>query len=164
MVLKSPGRSGQKASTVGVLDVQGRPADDHPIAAALLSPGDPLGREPPELAPKLFSNALRSDLSVSRWRDPVWLAWLVVPMLMAHMFEEYGFDILGRTYLLRETLCKNLGYPAYLNCPVPVAHYPMTAKVASAPPRQCATSRRSGRHSDRPREESGQAYCMVAAV
>jgi hypothetical protein len=73
----------------------------------------------------LFSNALRSDLSVSRWRDPVWLAWLVVPMLMAHMFEEYGFDILGRTYLLRETLCKNLGYPAYLNCPVPVAHYPL---------------------------------------
>ena len=57
----------------------------------------------------LWTDAMRSDRSVSRWRDPVWLAWLVVPLLMVHMFEEYGNDVLGRTYLLPETLCMNLG-------------------------------------------------------
>ena len=71
------------------------------------------------------TNAARSRLNVSRWRDPVWLAWLTVPMLMVHMFEEYGFDILGRTYLLPETLAKNLGYPPYPECPIPIAHYPL---------------------------------------
>ena len=73
----------------------------------------------------LATDAARSNLGVSRWRDPVWLSWLVVPMLMLHMFEEYGFDFLGRTYLLPETLCLNLGYPAYPDCPVPTAHYPL---------------------------------------
>jgi len=71
------------------------------------------------------TNAMRSRSTGSRWWDPVWLAWLVVPMLMLHMFEEYGFDVLGRTYLLPETLCKNLGYPPYPSCPIPIAHYPL---------------------------------------
>jgi hypothetical protein len=35
--------------------------------------------------------ALRGHTTGSRWWDPVWLAWLTVPMLMVHMFEEYGF-------------------------------------------------------------------------
>ena len=73
----------------------------------------------------LFTNAMRNDLTVSRWRDPVWLAWLVVPMLMVHMFEEYGFDILGRTYVLPDSVCKNMGYPPYPDCPLPTAHYPL---------------------------------------
>ena len=72
-----------------------------------------------------YTNATRCDLSRSRWWDPVWLAWLVVPMLMVHMFEEYGFDVLGRTYLLPDTLCKNFGYPPYPDCPIPIAHYPL---------------------------------------
>jgi hypothetical protein len=73
----------------------------------------------------LYTNAARSKPNVSRWRDPVWLAWLVVPMLMVHMFEEYAFDLLGRTYFLPETVCKNLGYPSYPDCPIPIAHYPL---------------------------------------
>lgn len=71
------------------------------------------------------TNAMRSRPDGSRWWDPVWLAWLAVPMLMAHMFEEYGIDVLGRTYLLPDTLCTKLGYPSYPNCPIPIAHYPL---------------------------------------
>jgi hypothetical protein len=71
------------------------------------------------------TNALRGHASGSRWWDPVWLAWLAVPMLMIHMFEEYGFDVLGRTYDLPDMLCKNLGYPPYPDCPIPLAHYPL---------------------------------------
>jgi hypothetical protein len=44
----------------------------------------------------LYTDTMRSDLATSRWWDPVWLAWLAVPMLMVHMFEEYGIDVLGR--------------------------------------------------------------------
>jgi hypothetical protein len=73
----------------------------------------------------LSTNAARSDLTVSRWRDPVWLAWLVVPMLMVHMFEEYAYDILGRTYFLPEMICKGIGYAPYPDCPIPIPHYPL---------------------------------------
>ncbi|HEX4523852.1 MAG TPA: HXXEE domain-containing protein [Casimicrobiaceae bacterium] len=55
----------------------------------------------------------------------MWLAWLAVPMLMVHMFEEYGFDVLGRTYDLPAMVCKNIGFPPYPDCPIPVAHYPL---------------------------------------
>jgi uncharacterized protein with HXXEE motif len=71
------------------------------------------------------TNALRGHTTGSRWWDPVWLAWLTVPMLMVHMFEEYGFDVLGRTYDLPDMLCKNLGYVPYPDCPIPIAHYPL---------------------------------------
>ncbi len=73
----------------------------------------------------LGKNPPRGRATGSRWWDPVWLAWLTVPMLMVHMFEEYGFDVLGRTYDLPAMLCKNLGYPPYPDCPVPLAHYPL---------------------------------------
>jgi hypothetical protein len=73
----------------------------------------------------LCTNALRGNATGSRWWDPVWLAWLAVPMLMVHMFEEYGFDVLGRIYDLPDMLCKNLGYPLYPDCPIPIAHYPL---------------------------------------
>jgi hypothetical protein len=59
----------------------------------------------------LCTHTMRSQFAVSRWRDPVWLSWLAVPMLMVHMFEEYGFDVLGRTYFFPDMLCKNLGFP-----------------------------------------------------
>jgi uncharacterized protein with HXXEE motif len=73
----------------------------------------------------LGTNALRGNATGSRWWDPVWLAWLAVPMLMVHMFEEYGLDVLDRTYDLPDMLCKNLGYPPYPDCPIPLAHYPL---------------------------------------
>ena len=68
-----------------------------------------LGGGPAIFAVMLCSNAMRSQLAISRWWDPVWLAWLAVPMLMAHMFDEYGLDVLGRTYDLPYMVCKNLG-------------------------------------------------------
>ncbi|MDF0501448.1 HXXEE domain-containing protein [Burkholderia cenocepacia] len=70
-----------------------------------------------------LTNVARSDLRVQRWHDPVWLAWLIVPMLMVHMFEEYGFDLLGRSNAFPVTMCKMLGYPPYPDCPMPMAHY-----------------------------------------
>jgi Protein of unknown function with HXXEE motif len=71
------------------------------------------------------TDAMRGDAAGSPWWDPVWLAWLAVPMLMLHMFEEYGFDLLGRTYDLPGVVCQNLGYPPYPQCPIPVSHYPL---------------------------------------
>jgi hypothetical protein len=44
---------------------------------------------------------------------------------MLHMFEEYGVDVLGRTYVFPATMCKNLGYPPYPDCPIPTFHYPI---------------------------------------
>lgn len=70
-----------------------------------------------------LSNVGRSQLAISRWRDPVWLAWLPVPMLMVHMFEEYGFDLLGRSNAFPATMCGLLHYPPYPDCPIPIAHY-----------------------------------------
>lgn len=62
---------------------------------------------------------LRSDLSVSQWHDPVWLAWLAAPVYMLHNFEEYGVDALGRLHYFPDSLCSTLGLPFYPACPVP---------------------------------------------
>jgi hypothetical protein len=84
-----------------------------------------LGGAPALFAVMFWTDAMRSNRSVSRWRDPVWLAWLTVPLLMVHMFEEYGIDVLGRTYLLPDMVCKNLSYAPHPDCPIPIAHYPL---------------------------------------
>lgn len=62
---------------------------------------------------------LRSDLSLSRWHDHVWLAWLAVPVYMIHNIEEYGIDLLGRTHYFPDALCSSLGLPPFPACPVP---------------------------------------------
>src|SRR3954469_20053361 len=77
------------------------------------------------LAVMLYTDAMRSQLTVSRWQDPVWLAWLAVPFLMIHMFEEDGVDFLGRTYDLPDAFCKTLGSPPNPDCAIPLAHYPL---------------------------------------
>ena len=41
----------------------------------------------------LFTNAFRSDTTRSRWRDPVWLSWLMVAAYLLHVMEEYGLHI-----------------------------------------------------------------------
>ena len=66
---------------------------------------------------------LRGDLSRSRWRDPVWLSWLSVPVYMIHNVEEYGIDLLGRTHEFPDALCTNLGLAAYPACPIPPAFF-----------------------------------------
>jgi hypothetical protein len=67
----------------------------------------------------LGTRRLRSDLSLSRWHDPVWLSWLAVPVYMIHNLEEYGVDLLGRTHYFPDALCSALGLARYPACPVP---------------------------------------------
>ena len=38
------------------------------------------------------TNVFRNCRDVSRWRDPVWLAWLITVAYVLHNFEEYGID------------------------------------------------------------------------
>jgi hypothetical protein len=71
------------------------------------------------LALLLCTNALRSDLTVSRWRDIVWLAWAGTLAYLVHQFEEHGVDALGATYAFRGELCRNFGFPDIRACPVP---------------------------------------------
>ena len=40
-----------------------------------------------------FTDSFRSDKSVSRWFDPVWLAWMMVVAYLLHVWEEYGLHI-----------------------------------------------------------------------
>lgn len=75
------------------------------------------------LAMLFMTNTMRSYSAGSRWRDPVWLAWLVVPIYMLHQFEEYAYDVLGRTNLIPDTVCAAQGYAPYPACPFPTAHY-----------------------------------------
>ncbi len=69
----------------------------------------------------LTSNALRSDRSVSRWRDIGWLAWAAVCAYLLHQFEEHGIDAQDRAYAFRGALCVQLGFGDAATCPVPVA-------------------------------------------
>ena len=66
---------------------------------------------------------LRSDASISRWRDPVWLSWLAAAAYMIHNVEEYGIDILGRKHYFPEALCLALGLGRYPACPVPASFF-----------------------------------------
>jgi hypothetical protein len=65
------------------------------------------------------TNTLRQRPEVSRWRDPVWLSWLLVASYFVHQFEEYGFDATGRSYGFPRGLCEMLGYPSLAECPTP---------------------------------------------
>ena len=71
------------------------------------------------LALLLCTDTLRSDLTVSRWRDIVWLAWAGTLAYLVHQFEEHGVDALGATYAFRGELCRNFGFPDIHACPVP---------------------------------------------
>lgn len=71
------------------------------------------------LALLLLGDRLRSDRSVSRWRDLVWLTWLAVCAYMVHQFEEHGVDALGQAYAFRESLCATLGQGAGDACRIP---------------------------------------------
>jgi hypothetical protein len=71
------------------------------------------------LALLLATDSLRSDLTVSRWRDLVWLTWLGTLAYLVHQFEEHGIDALGATYAFRAEMCRNFGFPDVQACPVP---------------------------------------------
>jgi hypothetical protein len=73
----------------------------------------------------LMTDTFRGNTTVSRWRDPVWLAWLAVPLYWIHQFEEYSLPVLGFDYSIQEMICKNLGFPPYPDCPIPLSFYPV---------------------------------------
>jgi hypothetical protein len=65
------------------------------------------------------TNLLRSDLSISRWRDLTWLSWAATVVYLLHNAEEYGVDLLGRTYAFPTVMCSLFGYASAAACPVP---------------------------------------------
>jgi hypothetical protein len=73
------------------------------------------------------TDTMRSRTTGSRWWDPVWLSWLVVPMYMLHQFGEYTlhYDLTSRTYSIVESVCKAQGYAPYPDCPIPLSHFPL---------------------------------------
>ena len=73
----------------------------------------------------LMTDTFRGNTTVSRWRDPVWLGWLAVPLYWVHQFEEYSLPVLGFDYSIQEMICKNLGFRPYPDCPIPLPFYPV---------------------------------------
>jgi len=65
------------------------------------------------------TNVLRSELGISRWRDPVWLSWLAPAAYMIHQTEEYGVDLYGQFFAFPNLLCMTFGQPPYPACNVP---------------------------------------------
>jgi len=67
----------------------------------------------------LTTNALRSDRSVTRWRDMTWLTWAVTCAYLVHQFEEHGIDAQGAAYAFRAAMCTQLGLGDPQACAVP---------------------------------------------
>lgn len=63
------------------------------------------------------TNTLREHRDMSRWRDPVWLSWLMVVAYLLHNFEEYGFDAEGRPFHFPATACQVFGFHCVASCP-----------------------------------------------
>lgn len=66
---------------------------------------------------------LRESNAGSRWRDPVWLAWLTAAVYMIHNFEEYGIDALGHSHAFPAAMCSVLHQPLYPACVIPAGFY-----------------------------------------
>jgi hypothetical protein len=69
------------------------------------------------------TNLLRSDLTASRWRDPVWISWMATVAYLVHNVEEYGIDALGHRLSFPNALCGNMQLPPYPDCPMPPAFF-----------------------------------------
>ncbi len=67
----------------------------------------------------LATDYLRSDRSVSRWKDLVWLAWAGTWIYLVHQFEEHGVDAEGVHYAFRGFLCAQLGLGDARTCVTP---------------------------------------------
>ncbi len=74
------------------------------------------------LALLLTTDTLRSDRSVSRWQDLVWLTWAGTLAYLLHQFEEHGIDAEGAHYAFRGFMCATLGFPDATTCPVPLSY------------------------------------------
>jgi hypothetical protein len=78
----------------------------------------------------LCTNALRSDRTVTRWGDMVWLTWAGCFVYLVHQFEEHGIDATGHAYAFRGFLCAAVGYADPEACPVPLS-FITTVNVAA---------------------------------
>lgn len=65
----------------------------------------------------LFFSNVFNRRDVSRCRDPVWLAWLMVVAYLLHNFEEYGIDAEGRAFHFPATACGVFGFCDVNTCP-----------------------------------------------
>ena len=70
-----------------------------------------------------YTDLLRGDPKIPRWKDYLWLAWLLLPVYMIHQFEEHGIDLRGHYYAFREALCGALGFPYPSTCPLSEAFF-----------------------------------------
>lgn len=78
----------------------------------------------------LCTNALRSNQSVTRWRDMAWLTWAGTFAYLVHQFEEHGIDLLDRAYAFRGFLCAAVNFPDPNACPVPFSFITMVNVAA----------------------------------
>ena len=69
------------------------------------------------------TNVFRHNFQVQRWKDPLWLSWLAIPIYMLHEFEEYGIDMKGVNHAFPNGLCSNLNLGEYPQCPIPHEFY-----------------------------------------
>lgn len=65
------------------------------------------------------TDKLRGNTSLSRWRDPYWLAWLAPAAYMIHQFEEYGVSLEGARFAFPDVLCASMGFEPYPVCSLP---------------------------------------------
>ena len=73
----------------------------------------------------LTTDTFRSNPTVSRWRDAVWLAWLAAPLYWVHQLEEYSLPVMGLPYSLPDMVCGQFDFPPYPACPIPMSFYPV---------------------------------------
>ena len=67
----------------------------------------------------LTTDTFRSNTTVSRWRDPVWLAWLAAPLYWVHQLEEYSLPVIGLPYSLPDMVCGQIRLSAVSSLPNP---------------------------------------------
>ncbi|MEV6348258.1 HXXEE domain-containing protein [Actinoplanes sp. NPDC051851] len=75
------------------------------------------------LALLFFTDLFRQNLAVSRWRDPVWLAWTMPAAYMLHNFEEYGIDARGHAFAFPASACDTFGFDGVSGCPFTPAFF-----------------------------------------
>ena len=73
----------------------------------------------------LTTDTFRGNTTVSRWRDPVWLASLAAPLYWVHQLEEYSLPVIGLPYSLPDMVCGQFDFPPYPACPIPMSFYPV---------------------------------------
>ncbi|MDG2915628.1 HXXEE domain-containing protein [Bisgaard Taxon 10/6] len=75
----------------------------------------------------ITTDIFRRDENGHRWADPVWLAWLVVPLCMFHQFEEYAasYNVTTDSYAMIREVCRVHGFAPYEHCPIPIVHFPL---------------------------------------